>query len=172
MPSPITAFLYPGLCLVEGTEVSEGRGTTRPFQLVGAPWIEPAALCGELDRLALPGVRFVPTYFRPQFQKHAGEVCGGVELLVTEPRRLDAVRLGAELVAALWRLRPRGLFWRERAYEFVEDTPAIDLLTGSASYRRTVEAGGSVSEWLGSLRAREEAFREERRAVLLYPEEG
>lgn len=171
MPTPSTAFLYPGLCLVEGTEVSEGRGTTRPFQLVGAPWIEPDHLCRELARLDLQGVRCVPTYFRPQFQKHAGEVCGGVELLVVDPGRLDALRLGAELVAALQRLWPAAFRWRERAYEFVEDVPAIDLLTGSASYREIVESGGAVSSWLDSLRQRDAAFREERRAVLLYPEE-
>lgn len=172
MPTPTTAFLYPGLCLVEGTEASEGRGTTRPFQLVGAPWVRPDALCSELERLGLEGVRFAPTYFRPQFQKHAGEACGGVELLVTDPSRLDAVRLGAELVAALRRLHPREFRWRERAYEFVDDKAAIDLLTGSATFRETVEAGGSVSSWLDSLRARDAAFREERRAVLLYPEPG
>ncbi|HUP21575.1 MAG TPA: DUF1343 domain-containing protein [Thermoanaerobaculia bacterium] len=170
MPAAVTAFLYPGLCLVEGTEVSEGRGTTRPFQLVGAPWVEPARLRRELDRLDLEGVRCVPTFFRPQFQKHAGEVCGGVELVVTEPSRLDAVRLGAELVAALRRLYPDHFRWRERAYEFVEDIPAIDLLTGSSAYRETVEGGAPVSAWLKSLRGRDEAFREERRSVLLYPE--
>ena len=86
MPTLQTAFLYPGGCLIEATELSEGRGTTRPFQLIGAPGVDPPALAQRLEEsMAAAGARFVPTYFKPQFQKHGGVVCGGVELLASDP---------------------------------------------------------------------------------------
>src|SRR5262249_49542920 len=94
MPSPLTALVYPGGCLVEATELSEGRGTTRPFQLTGAPGIDPLALASELTGRELPGVAVVPTYFRPQFHKHGGKLCGGVELVVTDAARFRPYRTG------------------------------------------------------------------------------
>ena len=109
MPTPTTALVYPGGCLVEATELSEGRGTTRPFQLTGAPFVDPKRLADELNGRGLPGVTFVPTYFRPQFQKHRGAVCGGVELLVTDPDAFRSYRTGVELLDAIHRLWPDGL---------------------------------------------------------------
>ncbi len=87
MPTYATALVYPGLCLLEATELSEGRGTTRPFLLFGAPELRPTALAEALAPLAEMGVAALPTYFRPQFQKHNGEICGGVELVVKDARR-------------------------------------------------------------------------------------
>ncbi|MEL7060233.1 MAG: DUF1343 domain-containing protein [Acidobacteriota bacterium] len=170
MPSAQTAEIYPGLCLIEATTLSEGRGTTRPFHLVGAPGLDPRALADRLEARRLPGIRFLPTYFRPQFQKHAGEVCAGVELVVVDSAALRPLRLGVELLRAIHELAPDVFGWRREPYEFVADRPAIDLLTGSAQFRRALEGGdeASMDAWLRSWRDAEDAFRVERRAILLY----
>ncbi|MCP4661668.1 MAG: DUF1343 domain-containing protein [bacterium] len=177
MPAPATAVVYPGSCLIEATALSEGRGTTRPFQLIGAPGLDPPALAVTLERCAreLPGVTFLPTCFRPQFQKHRGEICGGVEVVVTDPRVFPAYRCGVELLAAIRGQLGDGFAWREAPYEFVSDRPAIDLLTGGCELREALaEENGPdrvrLAEWIAGWRADEEAFREERRAILLYPE--
>jgi uncharacterized protein YbbC (DUF1343 family) len=172
MPTFETALVYPGLCLIEATEISEGRGTTRPFLLVGAPGIQPTALARALEPLRDLGVRAVPTYFRPQFQKHRGEVCGGVELAVVEPDRVAGYRLGIELVVALKSIAPDAFRWREAPYEFVADRPAIDLLTGGDDFRRTLEGGGDLDAWLGSWQEDEKEFRNERAEILIYPGGG
>jgi uncharacterized protein YbbC (DUF1343 family) len=172
MPAPVTARVYPGGCLVEATDLSEGRGTTRPFQLTGAPFVDPRRLADHLNRRGLPGAAFVPTYFKPQFQKHRGEVCGGVELLVTEPSAFQSYRTGVELLDAVHRLWPERFAWREAPYEFVSDRPAIDLLTGGPQCREAIESGEGLKDWIATWEADEQAFREERREILLYPEEG
>ncbi len=175
MPTPATAMVYPGLCLVEATELSEGRGTTRPFLLVGAPAVEPPRLAARLAGAGLPGIAFVPTYFKPQFQKHAGATCGGVELVVTDGGALAAYRLGIELLRAAAEAAPAAFAWRAAPYEFVSDRPAIDLLTGGDACRLGIEGdgggGASLDAWIATWPADEAAFREERRAILLYPEE-
>jgi uncharacterized protein YbbC (DUF1343 family) len=171
MPDFATAVLYPGTCLVEGTEVSEGRGTTRPFRLVGAPGIDPLELARRLSSATFSGVRAVPTYFRPWLQKHRGEVCGGVELALVDPGRVHALRVGVEVLAALRATAPKAAAWREAPYEFVSDRPAIDLLAGTDRLRRALEGDGDLEEWVASWGADESAFRQERREILLYPEE-
>jgi uncharacterized protein YbbC (DUF1343 family) len=172
MPTVTTARVYPGGCLVEATELSEGRGTTRPFQLTGAPFVDPKRLAAKLNARRLPGVTFVPTYYRPQFQKHRGALCGGVELLVSDPAAFASYRTGVELLATLRRLWPDDFAWREAPYEFVADRPAIDLLTGGPDCRQAIESGDGLDDWIAGWPADEAAFREERRAILLYPEEG
>jgi uncharacterized protein YbbC (DUF1343 family) len=168
MPTTATALVYPGGCLVEATGLSEGRGTTRPFQLVGAPGLDPKALAEALAALRLPGVTFVPTYFRPQFQKHGGEICGGVEQLVTDPRTFPSYRTGVELLDVVRRLAPEVFAWRSAPYEFVADRPAIDLLTGGTECRVAIESGAGVADWLATWDADERAFRAEREEILLY----
>jgi len=170
MPDFATALLYPGLCLVEATELSEGRGTTRPFRLVGAPGVDPPAVASQLASLGELGVAAIPTFFRPWHQKHRGEVCGGVELAVIEPARVAGLRVGVEVLAAFARAAPAAFRWREAPYEFVADRPAIDLLTGSDALRRALDAGHGVDEWIATWEADERAFRDERRDALLYPE--
>ncbi len=170
MPTPSTARVYPGGCLVEATELSEGRGTTRPFELVGAPGIDPPALARALAGRQLPGVVFLPTYFRPQFQKHARAACGGVQIVVRDAKRFAAYRTGVELVAAIHRHLGEGFAWRRAPYEFVSDRPAIDLLTGGADFRRALAAGAGLEEWIAGWAADEAAFRQQRGDVLLYAE--
>jgi uncharacterized protein YbbC (DUF1343 family) len=170
MPTPATALVYPGACLIEATELSEGRGTTRPFQLAGAPGLDPAALADRLAARRLPGAAFVPTYFRPQFQKHAGRVCGGVELAVTDARRFASYRTGVELLAAFRAAAPAAFAWRRAPYEFVAEIPAIDLLARTPRCREAIESGdsGDLADWLASWAADEAEFRREREEVLLY----
>ena len=169
LPNIEGVFLYPGLCLVEGTELSEGRGTTRPFQLVGAPGIDPMALSEELRSRDLPGVRCIPTYFRPQYQKHAGEVCGGVEVRIAELEVLRSYRCGIELLEAIQCVAPTQFSWRQQPYEFVSDHPAIDLLVGDSSFREAMDRGEAASEWIESWAADEMKFRQECDDILIYP---
>jgi len=171
MPSYATALLYPGLCLLEATKISEGRGTTRPFLLLGAPGVEPLALAEALAPLERFGVRAVPTYFRPQFHKHAGRVCGGVELALLDEARVEAFRYGVHLLVALKSVAPAAFAWRREPYEFVSDRPAIDLLVGSDELRLALDGAGGVESWVASWERDAAAFREEREEILLYPEE-
>jgi uncharacterized protein YbbC (DUF1343 family) len=171
MPTVDTAFVYPGQCLVEGTNLSEGRGTTRPFELVGAAFLDGAALAGRLSALGLPGVRFRPLSFRPMFHKFSGRSCGGVQLHVTDRARFQPYRAGLALLAAARALAPVDFRWRTETYEFVSDPPAIDLLTGSAAARRGIEAGASLEDLAAAFAGFEAEFAE-RRAPHLSPEYG
>lgn len=170
LPTWTGALLYPGLCLLEGTELSEGRGTTRPFELVGAPGIPSQRLAERLERAGLTGVRWIPTLFRPQYQKHHGELCAGVQVVVSDAGRLAPFRCGVELLAALREVAPESFSWRQAPYEFVSDRPAIDLLAGGPKLRQGLETGEGLEEWIALWRAEEEGFREARREALLYPE--
>ncbi|HBL27711.1 MAG TPA: DUF1343 domain-containing protein, partial [Acidobacteria bacterium] len=170
MPTLLTALVYPGGCLVEATELSEGRGTTRPFQLTGAPGLDPVALADALNARALPGAAFLPTYFRPQFQKHRGTHCGGVELLVADAESFRSYRTGVELLDGVRRVAPDLFAWRVAPYEFVSDRPAIDLLTGGPEARLALESGDGLADWIATWSQDEARFREERSDVLLYPE--
>jgi uncharacterized protein YbbC (DUF1343 family) len=168
MPTLETATLYPGLCLVEATTLSEGRGTTRPFHLVGAPWVDGVALADRLRGLGLPGVGFRPAAFRPAFGKHAGQVCLGVELHVTDRLGLQPLALGLHLLAELRRLHPEHFSWRRGAYEFVHDVPAVDLLTGSAEAREAVDSGTPLEPLLARFKQEVAAFERTLDDVLLY----
>ena len=169
MPAVDTAFLYPGLCLVEGTALSEGRGTTRPFELVGAPGLDPVFLAKTLSALRLPGVGFRPLFFRPMFQKHAGDVCGGVGLSVLDRRAIDPCLTGLSVLWAARRTDPEGFEWRGEAYEFVRDIPAIDLLAGGDWLRRGLAEAGDPRDLMPPQRsAAAREFVERREPYLLY----
>jgi uncharacterized protein YbbC (DUF1343 family) len=168
MPILDTAFVYPGQCLLEGTNLSEGRGTTRPFEICGAPWIDGASLAGRLREEQLPGVVFRPLRFQPTFHKFAGEACGGVQLHVTDRDAFRPVRTGMAVLAALRELSGQHFAWRTAPYEFVADIPAIDLLFGSDRERRGLEAGMSTRELTAAWHAEERAFEQRRRDFLLY----
>jgi uncharacterized protein YbbC (DUF1343 family) len=133
--TPDTALLYPGVGLLEGTNVSEGRGTTRPFEWVGAPWIEPERWRDALRDLDLPGVRFRPVTFVPSTSKYAGQPCGGVHVHVADREALRAVSLGAALLWTARHLWPASFAWLESDGRF-----KIDRLAGSDRLRREIDA--------------------------------
>jgi uncharacterized protein YbbC (DUF1343 family) len=168
MPTVFTAAVYPGMCLVEGTNLSEGRGTTHPFEFFGAPWLEPFKLAERLNAVELPGVRFRPHYFLPQFQKHAGKVCGGVEMHVTNRATFEPYRTGLWCVKVTRDMNPEQFQWRTEEYEFVTDRLAIDLLAGSSKYREIVESGGNVDDWVATWEDELRDFARLREEFLLY----
>jgi uncharacterized protein YbbC (DUF1343 family) len=141
MPTYETALVYPGGCLLEGTNLSEGRGTTRPFELMGAPWIDGEALAIAFNALDLPGVRARPVRFQPTFQKHAGKACGGVQVHVLDPRSFHPGRAYLSLVTLAHQQNVAAFRFRAERYEFVDDVPAFDLLTGSSEAREAIVAG-------------------------------
>ena len=168
MPTPDTASVYPGMCLVEGTNLSEGRGTTRPFEIWGAPWIDPFTLATDLNALELPGVTFRPHFFKPAFQKHAGVVCGGVQLHVTDRNSFEPYRTGLWCIKVARDQDPDAFAWRRDVYEYVSNHPAIDLLTGDPAYRVIVDEEGDLEAWIREGRADAKAFAVQRREWLLY----
>jgi uncharacterized protein YbbC (DUF1343 family) len=168
MPTTDTALVYPGMCLVEGTELSEARGTTRPFELVGAPYIDGAALAESLAKEDLPGVSFRPVVFTPQFQKHARVACGGVQLHVTDSRSFRPYLTGVAFLRAAKMLYPDDFAWRTRAYEFVDTIPAVDLLAGSAALREGIDRGDSLDQLASTWSAAEKQFASERDRWFLY----
>jgi uncharacterized protein YbbC (DUF1343 family) len=168
MPTVNTATVYPGMCLVEGTNLSEGRGTTHPFELFGAPWLDPFRLAELLNGVGLPGIRFRPHYFLPTFHKHAGKVCGGAELHVTNRAEFEPYRTGLWIVKVARDMNPEKFDWRREPYEFVSDRLAIDLLAGSARYRELVESGGDVDEWVAEWEEPLSRFSNAREEFLLY----
>jgi uncharacterized protein YbbC (DUF1343 family) len=169
MPTPATALVYPGGCLVEGTNLSEGRGTTRPFELVGAPWLDGEALARALGAEELPGALFRDCSFRPMFQKHTGSSCGGVQVHVTDREAFRPFATYLVLLREARRLAPDRFEWRREVYEFVADRLAIDLLLGRADLRPMLERGASLAELQAAWAAELEAFLALRRRFLLYP---
>lgn len=164
MPSLDTAMVYPGGCLLEGTLLSEGRGTTRPFELWGAPGLDVRPLLA----LELPGAVLRRLAYTPTFHKHAGEVCDGVQVHVTDHALFEPYAAYLQLIAQAVSQRPPEARWRTKAYEFVTDRPAIDLLTGGPEYREIVDRGESLDAYLGEQRRAATAFDEQRQGVLLY----
>jgi len=168
MPTVDTAGLYPGLCLVEATMLSEGRGTTRPFQLVGAPWIEADVLTRRLRGLGLAGIGIRSARFRPEFGKHGGEVCSGVELHLTNRQALEPVAFGLHLLKTVHDLYPEDFAWRPDPYEFVGDVPALDILTGSSEARESIEGGRELEPLIESWRRVVTDFESQLEGILLY----
>ncbi len=141
MPSYETALVYPGGCLLEGTNLSEGRGTTRPFEIAGAPWLDGVDLASRFNALGLAGVRARPITFSPTFHKHAGKRCGGVQIHVLDPKVFRPVSAYLSLITLAHRVGAEGFRFRTEPYEFVEDIPAFDLLVGTAEAREAIAAG-------------------------------
>jgi uncharacterized protein YbbC (DUF1343 family) len=168
MPTPETALVYPGMCLLEGTNLSEGRGTTLPFELFGAPWLDGHRLAAALEADRLPGVRFRPVSFVPTWDKHAGVRCHGVALHVTAPDAFRPFRTGLACVVRAREQDPRRFRWRSEPYEFVAGVPAFDLLCGSAREREAIEGGATPGALFAHLAPEERAFASRRRAYLAY----
>lgn len=175
MPSPNlptldTALVYPGQVLWEGTNISEGRGTTRPFELWGAPFINPAAVKAKVAREELPGVILRPTWFQPTFHKWAGEVCGGLQLHVTDRRSFKPYLTTLTLLAAVRELYPEECHWRTEPYEYETERLAFDLLAGDTAIRAGLEAGIAPRDLEAFWQRRLAEFLEVRRQFLLYPD--
>ena len=157
MPTIDTAFVYPGGCLLEGTNLSEGRGTTRPFEIFGAPWIDPDTLVHELRGWNLPGVVWRPLSFEPTFHKFAGQSCGGVQVHVTDRRAFASVTEYTAAIGAIRKLHPDEFAWREPPYEYETERLPVDILAGGPQWREQLEAGTSPWQmqagWAEQLRA-------------------
>lgn len=166
MPTPDTATVYPGGCLIEGTTLSEGRGTTRPFEILGAPGIDGALLAKEVGEV--PGAVLRPLQFKPMFHKHAGQVCGGVQVHVRHRRLFEPFAAYVRILAAVLRLFPESFGWRETPYEFVADRRAFDLLAGSDVLRTRLLAGEDPRCIVRELQYPPKQWMKEVRPFLLY----
>ncbi len=150
MPSLDTALVYPGMCLLEGTNISEGRGTTRPFEVFGAPFIDPDTLVGRLKEQPLPGVIFRPMYFKPTFQKHAGKLCGGAQIHVINREKFKPFKTGISILKAIYDLYPEEFSWKMPPYEYEYKKMPIDILAGTDRLRIEIEKGKTIDrieEW-------------------------
>lgn len=167
MPALSTVRVYPGGCLIEGTELSEGRGTTTPFELVGAPWLDGEALARRMRERRPPDAAFRAASFRPMFQKHAGRACGGVQVIPRGPRFRSFLTY-VQLLCAVMRQSPDRFAWRREAYEFESERPAIDLLFGRREIREALEGGADPEELERTWRDQRAAFDEAAHACVLY----
>jgi uncharacterized protein YbbC (DUF1343 family) len=168
MPTLDTAIVYPGTVLFEGIMLSEGRGTTRPFELVGAPWIEAESFARQMNALKLPGAYFRPAVFEPTFQKHAKNACGGCQIHVTDRAAFRPVLTGVALIATFHRANPSRFAWRQPPYEYEHDKMPIDILAGSDTLRRQIEAGVPAAEIASGWQEDEATFRRLRERYGLY----
>lgn len=166
MPKLETATVYPGMCFVEGTNLSEGRGTALPFEVVGAPWLDGFALADALNRLALAGVRFRPLYFVPFVSKHAGEKCGGVQIHVIDREAFRPVETGLRVITACREQAPDRFEFLPSSWE--GHPPHFDLLTGDARVREQIIDNGRLDALLQSWRQIEVEFDRKRAGYLLY----
>ncbi len=168
MPSPLTALVYPGQVIWEGTNISEGRGTTLPFELVGAPFIEPQQVLDILARTYLPGMQLRPIAFEPTSGKWAGEQCRGFHVHVTEPASFLSCRLSLALLQALLQLYPDRLAYKDPPYEYEFERLPMDMILGSRQLRLDLEAGRDIVELEDSWQPELAAFDGLRRSVFLY----
>jgi uncharacterized protein YbbC (DUF1343 family) len=168
LPTLDTAIVYPGAVMFEGTMLSEGRGTTRPFELVGAPWIDGERLADAMNARGLPGVHFRPVFFEPTFHKHARQTCGGCQPHVTDRATFEPVRTAVELIAEFSRQDPGHFAWKQPPYEYEHEKQPIDVLYGSDQVRMTIDRGGDVGALVRSWEPEEEAFKKLRQPFLMY----
>ncbi|MDP1918457.1 MAG: DUF1343 domain-containing protein [Myxococcales bacterium] len=168
MPTPATALVYPGMCLGEGTNVSEGRGSCRPFEQFGAPWLSSHDVAEQLNALDLRGVTFRPCSFTPTFDKFKGESCEGAFLHVTDPRTFDPFVTGIAVFQTCRELGGRDFAWRADAYEFVDDIPAFDLLCGTAKVRQGIEGGWPLARIVAGFQDELRPFLALRKKHLIY----
>lgn len=161
MPDIETATLYPGLCLLEGTNVSEGRGTPKPFRQFGAPWIDADALATRLNALTLPGLRFTSTTFTPTSSKHQGKLCHGVEITLTDRNRLEPFRAGVLIVSEIHQMYPDQFEWRAAHF---------DRLCGTATIREAITAQKPLGKLKAAWAAECRTFDQTKRKYLRYRE--
>jgi uncharacterized protein YbbC (DUF1343 family) len=168
MPTVDTAVVYPGAVMFEGTKLSEGRGTTRPFEIVGAPYIKPYDLVAELNREKVPGAVFRPMHFQPTFHKFAGEICGGVQIHVTDRDAFRPVITGIAVLKAIYKLYPNDFDWKQPPYEYVFDKLPFDVINGSASVCEQITSDLPLAEIEAGWRHGLDDFSAVRKTYLLY----
>ena len=168
MPTLGTAVVYPGTVLFEGTNVSEGRGTTRPFELIGAPWVDAELLAEKLAKHSLPGVYFRPTVFEPTFQKHAKQPCGGCQIHVLDRDKYPAVESAVAILIEMRAQNPATFQWRQPPYEYEHEKLPFDILAGSSELRQQIEAGLPIRTISDSWQIGLDTFAEQRTPFLLY----
>jgi uncharacterized protein YbbC (DUF1343 family) len=173
MPSPNiptldSAIVYPGTVLFEGTTASEARGTTRPFELVGAPWVEAERFAESMNARKLPGVYFRPAVFEPTFQKHAKKTCGGCQIHVLDRQTFKPVLTGVALIDAIKAVGPQDFSWRKPPYEYEHDKEPIDILAGSPALRLAIDAGKKAEELVPVWEQESKPFEKVRAEYLIY----
>lgn len=168
MPSFSTALVYPGMCLLEGTNVSEGRGTTRPFEIFGAPWIGPFSFVKSLNKKKIPGVMFGPAFFIPTFSKYKNRLCGGAQIYVTNMRRFNPFSAGLEIIHAIKSLYPGKFRWRRPPYEHETRRLPFDILAGNAWIKQALDKNHSINSIKKRWQMELYRFKRKRRKYLLY----
>jgi uncharacterized protein YbbC (DUF1343 family) len=168
MPTPDTAKVYPGGCLIEGTNLSEGRGTTRPFEWIGAPYLDTHRYADALNELALPGVHFRPARFIPTFHKWAGEPCGGAQVHVTDAKRFKPFLAGVAEIMTARRQAPGQFQWRQPPYEFEHEKLPIDILLGTDRIRQQIERGDDLFAIERAWKRALPLYLRRRRAFMMY----
>lgn len=168
MPTPLTATVFPGTVHLEGTQMSEGRGTTRPFEIIGAPYIDAAEYAKALNDLELPGVYFRSCGFQPTFQKHAGKPCGGVQIHVLDRQGFEPVMTGVATVLLAHKLYGDEFRWKEPPYEYVYDKNPFDVIAGGSQLRAGIERGDTLETIVASWQKGLDEFRKARERFLLY----
>ena len=168
MPTLDSATVFPGAVHFEGTQVSEGRGTTKPFELIGAPYIDPDAYADQLNALGLSGVFFRSCAFQPTFQKHAGVTCGGVQIHVTDRDSFEPWLAGIAMTKLIHDMYRDEFRWKESPYEYVYDKNPFDVISGTAKIREAFEKGTPLDEIENETKVPLEEFKELREAYLLY----
>ncbi|HXY55041.1 MAG TPA: DUF1343 domain-containing protein [Nitrospirota bacterium] len=168
MPTLDTALVYPGTCLLEGTNISEGRGTTRPFEIFGAPFVDAETIVKVLKGYKLPGVVFRPLSFQPTFQKHSNTLCGGAQIHVTDRERFKPFKTGVAILKAIHNTYPRDFAWKQPPYEYEEVKLPIDILVGSDRLRKDIESWVELDSMEKWWQEETKAFENTRRRFLLY----
>ena len=168
LPTVEGCVVYPGVVFLEGTMISEGRGTTRPFELIGAPYADAYEVAKHLNDLQLPGVHFRSHSFQPTFQKHVGKICHGVQIHVLSRAAFQPVITGIAIIRAYHDLYPNEFRWQEPPYEYEFDRNPFDVIAGTLQLRAQIEGGARIAEIAASWEAGEKRFRQQRAGHLLY----
>jgi uncharacterized protein YbbC (DUF1343 family) len=168
IPTWESAMLYPGMVLLEGTNISEGRGTTKPFEIFGAPWIDPDRFVRLLSSQGLGGVTFRPVIFQPTFDKYAGRVCGGSQIHITDKDSFRPVKCAVSIILSAAAAYPDRFGWSDPPYEYEKKKMPIDILYGGDELRKFVESAASLDEVTGSWNGGEQEFARKRMQYLLY----
>jgi len=169
MPTPDTAAVYPGQVILEGTNLSEGRGTTRPFEVFGAPYLDAGAVRGQLDRWGLAGFVLRDQFFEPTFHKWSGERCRGFQIHVTDRNTFLPYLTTLAILSAVRKSSPADFVWKDPPYEYEYERMPADLITGDRKLRDAVDAGAAPGDMQATWREELDGFLESRRQWLLYP---